>query len=86
MRRRLGQAWATLTGLRHTLAELKTVASGKRASGRYAGLSMVPANAIGGSEKRNRDFDAEFNPLTNNTQERWLSIFTSAANLNHGGL
>ena len=77
IRGRLGQAWGTLTGRRHNLAELKTVASGKRAGGRYVGVNTVPVNAIHGSEGRSRDFDADFNPLTNNTQERWLSIFSA---------
>ena len=75
MRGRLGQMWATLTGRRHNLAELK--AAGKQAGGRYAGVNTVPVNAIRGSEGRSRDFDADFNPLTNNTQERWLSIFSA---------
>jgi hypothetical protein len=77
MRGRLGQAWATLTGRRHNLAELNTVANGNRAGGHYAGVNTVPVSAIRGSEGRTRDFDADFNPLTNNTQERWLSIFTA---------
>jgi hypothetical protein len=77
MRGRLGQAWAALSGRRRNLAELNTALGGKRAGGRYVGVNTVPVRAIRGSEGRSRDFDADFNPLTNSTEERWLSIFAA---------
>jgi hypothetical protein len=77
MRGWLGQAWATLMGNPHHLAELKTVAGEKLTGGRYVGVKTILVRAIHGSEGRSRDFDTNFNPLTNHTQARWLSIFTA---------
>lgn len=73
----LGQMWATLMEHPGHLTELRTVAGGKRTGGRYVGVKTVSVNVIRGSEGRSRDFDVHFNPLTNHTQERWLSIFTA---------
>jgi hypothetical protein len=38
---------------------------------------MVPLDRIRGSESRNRDFDCDFNPLQNHTEERWLRVATA---------
>jgi hypothetical protein len=43
----------------------------------YAGIQAVPIRQIRGTEERARDFDVEFNPLTDHTERRWLSVFTA---------
>lgn len=40
----------------------------------YGGSQVVDIDKIRGSESRSEDFDAEFNPVRQNTRERWLSI------------
>jgi hypothetical protein len=77
IRGQLGQTWAALTRHQRHLAELKATSGAKRPGGRYAGVNTVPVNAIRGSEGRTRDFDADFNPLTDNIQDRWVSIYTA---------
>lgn len=77
IRGQLGQTWATLTRHRHNLAELRATPGEKRAGGHHAGLNTVAINAIRGSEGRTRDFDADFYPLTDNTQGRWVSIYAA---------
>ncbi len=67
----LGQWWKTITGRRH---HLSTLPKGAQA-GAYAGVQTVALQKIQGSEDRTQDFDADFNPLTDATRERWLSIF-----------
>jgi uncharacterized ParB-like nuclease family protein len=42
-----------------------------------AGLRTVPVKQIRGSEGRVSDFDRDFNPLQDRTQERWLGIATA---------
>jgi hypothetical protein len=40
----------------------------------HAGLQLVPIAQIGGSESRGGDFDADFRPLQEHTQERWVRV------------
>ena len=77
IRGELGQTWAALTRHRRNLAELQAASCGKRAGGRFAGVNTVPVKAIRGSEGRTRDFDADFNPLTDNSQDRWVRIYAA---------
>jgi hypothetical protein len=77
IRGELGQTWAALTRQRHNLAELRPASGGKQTGGRFAGVNTVPVKAIRGSEGRTRDFDADFNPLTDNIQDRWVSIYNA---------
>lgn len=67
----LRQWAARLTGRRNGLAALP----GGAANGAYAGTQTVALEKIRGSEGRAQDFDADFNPLSEATRERWLSIF-----------
>jgi len=41
---------------------------------RHGGVQLVPLARIRGSEGRCRDFDAEFRPLQEFSEERWVSI------------
>lgn len=43
-------------------------------NGRYAGQREVTLDNIRGTEGRLNDFDDRFNPLTDRTRERWVSI------------
>lgn len=40
----------------------------------YAGIQIVPIASIRGSEGREDDFDADFNPLQAHNRERWISV------------
>lgn len=46
----------------------------------YIGLQAVEISRICGSESRSLDFDRDFNPLTEKTKDRWLSIATAHQN------
>lgn len=39
-----------------------------------AGVQLVSISAIRGSEGRDADFDADFNPLQEHTRERWINV------------
>jgi hypothetical protein len=54
---------------------LRLLPSGDTKGQHSAGLQSVPIRAIRGSESRTRDFDLDFNPLTEHTQERWMRLF-----------
>jgi hypothetical protein len=41
---------------------------------RYLGIRSVDVRQITGSEGRTGDFDADFNPLSTQTKDRWISI------------
>lgn len=73
----LGQRRAALTGRSRDLCELAQVARQTGASQRhFAGIQTVPVRQIRGTEGRSRDFDADFNPLTDHTMRRWLNVFS----------
>lgn len=66
---------ALLTGRSRSLRDLVTeVSERKIRSQHYAGSRTVPINRIKGSEGRSEDFDLDFNPTSNRTAERWVSI------------
>ncbi len=44
-----------------------------------AGLQTVPIRQIRGTEGRHHDFDRAFRPLSDNTRDRWLSIYHAQA-------
>lgn len=78
LRGRLGQWWAALTGRCRSLLQLDATTRENGVGARhYAGIQAVPIRQIRGTEERARDFDVEFNPLTDHTQGRWLSVFTA---------
>jgi len=72
---RLRQAWARLHGQSRRLLDLHTVAASSTVGDRRAaGTQIVPIRQIHGSEGRCEDFDAEFHPLREHTEERWVSV------------
>ncbi len=74
LRGQLGQTWSALTRRARSLHRLpKTTTGGQR----FAGLQAVPLRQIRGTEGRADDFDRDFNPLTDHTRARWLSVFTA---------
>jgi hypothetical protein len=71
----LGRMDAFLTGRSRSLRDLATEVSERKIPGQhYAGSRTVPINRIKGSEGRSDDFDCDFNPTSNRTAERWVSI------------
>jgi hypothetical protein len=76
------RAWlaATLAGLVGRSRRLRPLAqaNARYASGaRSVGLHPVPIQSIRGSENRTRDFDRDFDPLTEHTQERWIRLYNA---------
>jgi hypothetical protein len=70
----LAQKLGSLAGRSRRLQVLEgTGAAGQRS----AGLQIVSIRAIRGSESRTRDFDADFNPMTEHTQERWIRLYNA---------
>jgi len=77
-RGRRNQFWSLLTGQSARLLDLRAIRKNLRVGNRCdGGLMMVSIDQICGSESRVYDFDADFNPLQDNTMERWLSIATA---------
>jgi hypothetical protein len=67
--------WSMLTGQSRSLLHLENVeASCSVRVCCNVGLQKVPIARICGSEGRAGDFDCDFNPLQNHTQDRWLAI------------
>jgi hypothetical protein len=74
-RARRGQFWSSLTGRPRALYALKQVRATCTIEDKSdGGTRPVPISHIRGSEGRCRYFDAEFNPLYDRAQGRWLSI------------
>src|SRR5262245_32223510 len=72
---RLGQIWAKLRGQSRQLLDLNSVAAtGTVGDRRAAGMQTVPIRQIRGSEGRCEDFDREFRPLKQHTEDRWVSV------------
>jgi hypothetical protein len=72
---RFKQFLAWLTGRPHKLLALKDMAGfDVLPSSHYGGAQVVDIEKIRGSESRTEDFDEEFNPIRENTRERWLRI------------
>lgn len=66
---------ARAAGRRQTLASLHEAAQGCPLAARhYAGIRLVSISEIIGSEGRQMDFDAAFNPLQTHNQDRWINV------------
>lgn len=68
-----GRLWARLTGRSRCLWALKALAPRVR-NRTYVGLRTVWLHQICGSEGRERDFDADFHPLQERDQQRWVRV------------
>jgi hypothetical protein len=69
------QLWSRITRHRFCLEDLnKTLESNPVRSSHYGGLKTVAIQRIRGTEGKADAFDAEFNPLQENTRIRWLNI------------
>jgi hypothetical protein len=72
---RRGQFWSTLARRSRRLLDLASVEAQRVVDDRSnAVLRTVPLDQIRGSEGRVGDFDCDFYPLQQHTQERWLGI------------
>jgi hypothetical protein len=71
------RAWLAerLAALAGQSRRLRPLAASDLAGAHSEGLQIVPISAIRGSENRTRDFDLDFNPLTEHTQERWIRLY-----------
>ena len=71
----VGKMWGTISGRRNNLLDLgeveRTIQVGNR---HHAEIKAVAIHKIVGSQGRCTDFDAGFNPLNENTRDRWLSV------------
>jgi hypothetical protein len=75
--------WAARVNLlvKHLLGKERVLLSLAQASAeaqalnrRFLGIRTVDVRQITGSEGRKRDFDADFNPLSTQTKDRWIGI------------
>lgn len=72
---RRGQFWSTLARRSRRLLDLVSIEAQCVVDAHCdAVLRTVPLNQIRGSEGRVGDFDCDFYPLRQHTQERWLGI------------
>ncbi len=72
------QLWAALTRRPNALRRLSS--DPVRAQGsHFAGLMLVPIEAIRGSEGRTGDFDDQLHPLSDQTRVRWQSVARAIA-------
>jgi hypothetical protein len=72
---RFKQFLAWLTGRPHKLLALNDITCcDVLLNCHYGGAQVVDIEKIRGSESRTDDFDDEFNPVRENTRERWLRI------------
>jgi hypothetical protein len=73
--KRLGLRRAnSLRDLNEKLAELRTLCPKLVSQGHYDGVQLVKLSAIKGSEGRKHDFDADFAPLHERVENRWVSV------------
>ena len=62
------------------LTALRSAITGRRIANRHAaGVQTVAVCQIRGSVDRADDFDADWRPLANSTQQRWLRVATARA-------
>jgi hypothetical protein len=72
---------AGVQGRRNTLLSLEEVKTGVSVTGEhYKGVQQVPVRSIVGSTGRHRDFDGHFNPKTEHTSGRWISVANAYMN------
>jgi hypothetical protein len=70
--------WATLTARSRRLLDLATVEAGVTITGRHVvGAQIVALDAIRGSLDRAGDFDCEFYPLNERSENRWVRVATA---------
>ena len=77
LRGRARRQWlyATLTGRPRHLLNLGEVQKAVEVTTRtHGGLKLVPIEKIRGSLNRYNDFDSDFRPLQEYTEERWITI------------
>jgi hypothetical protein len=71
----LRQLWARVTRRCYCLADLDDVLEQATVqASHYAGIRTVNIRNIRGTQGKSEDFDAEFNPISEHTRSRWLSI------------
>ncbi|MGC9358145.1 MAG: hypothetical protein ACP5GX_09765 [Anaerolineae bacterium] len=71
----LARTWGKLTGRLPSLISLSEVEKKCTVRGRcYDGIHSVPLDKIRGSEGREQDFDAHFNPLHASDRDRWVGV------------
>lgn len=69
------QRFSSLFGRQNRLFDLNEMEHLVPLGARFdAGVRLVSIDAIRGSEGRDTDFDADFNPLQEHTRERWISV------------
>jgi hypothetical protein len=73
LRGRLNRCWAALTGRSSRLQPLSAVTR-TACGGRFAGLQTIAVHQIRGTEGREHDFDADFYPLNDRSERRWMSV------------
>lgn len=67
--------FSLITGQQNQLLSLVEVQKAVEVKGRaHGGLKLVPIEKIRGSLNRCKDFDSDFRPLQEYTQERWINI------------
>jgi len=68
--------FAMLTGRSTSMLSLsKVLGQHQPANRHYLGLRLVSIDQIRGSEARTTDFDEDFLPLNERSEQRWVSIF-----------
>lgn len=68
-----GKVKELLTGSQRRLRRLE----GYHSSDRRLGLVDVPIDQIRGTDGRQDDFDADFNPLRQESRDQWVSVFNA---------
>jgi hypothetical protein len=75
LRAAAAKMWTAVSGRKQSLLDLNEVEKQIQVSNRHhAGIQAVAMRKIVGSLGRCTDFDAGFNPLNENTRDRWLSV------------
>jgi len=75
LRAAVTKVWAAISGRKNSLLDLSEVEKQIQVRNRHhAGIQAVAVHKIVGSLGRCSDFDSGFNPLNENTRDRWLSI------------
>lgn len=78
-RGRLGRLWSFLHRRSNCLLDAATIAGsdGELGNPFFAGRRAVPIDQIGGSFGRYDDFDRDFYPIQDHTEQRWLRVATA---------
>lgn len=71
----LHKLWALITRRTFRLLELEeTLRQSQLSDSHYAGMKTVDIHRIAGTQGKADAFDAEFNPIKENTRTRWINI------------